>query len=176
MWWYSMVDAYTSCMPHSLKHICRSDNIPQANGLSSWGCGSPWGVAWGSPLMSFKTWFFYLRCVLVLSSFPLYFWSYSTDILCLYWQILVPVPQYPLYSAAISLFGGSLVPYYLEETANWGLDINNLRQSVAQARFKGITVSAPFQASHAYLCQCKGKKREWVHHGSQNLSNYIGTC
>ncbi|KAF5945152.1 hypothetical protein HYC85_015380 [Camellia sinensis] len=56
--------------------------------------------------------------------------------------ILVPVPQYPLYSAAISLFGGSLVPYYLEETANWGLDINNLRESVVQARFKGITVRA----------------------------------
>lgn len=54
---------------------------------------------------------------------------------------MVPVPQYPLYSAAISLFGGSLVPYYLEETANWGLDVNDLRQSVAQARYKGITVS-----------------------------------
>ncbi|OMO80083.1 Aminotransferase, class I/classII [Corchorus olitorius] len=56
--------------------------------------------------------------------------------------ILVPVPQYPLYSATISLLGGSLVPYYLEETANWGLDINDLRQSVAQARMKGITVRA----------------------------------
>ncbi|CAL9764673.1 unnamed protein product [Musa acuminata subsp. burmannicoides] len=56
--------------------------------------------------------------------------------------ILVPVPQYPLYSAAISLFGGSLVPYYLEEEANWGLDINHLRQSVATARMKGITVRA----------------------------------
>jgi len=54
---------------------------------------------------------------------------------------LVPVPQYPLYSAAISLFGGSLVPYHLEETANWGLDIHDLRQSVAEARSKGITVS-----------------------------------
>ncbi|XP_017971645.1 PREDICTED: glutamate--glyoxylate aminotransferase 2 isoform X2 [Theobroma cacao] len=54
--------------------------------------------------------------------------------------VLVPVPQYPLYSATISLFGGSLVPYYLEETANWGLDVNDLRQAVAQARFKGITV------------------------------------
>lgn len=61
----------------------------------------------------------------------------------MYWQILVPVPQYPLYSAAISLYGGSLVPYYLEETANWGLDINNLRQSIAQARSRGITVSMP---------------------------------
>ncbi|KAJ6793832.1 glutamate--glyoxylate aminotransferase 2 [Iris pallida] len=56
--------------------------------------------------------------------------------------ILVPVPQYPLYSAAISLYGGSLVPYYLEEEANWGLDVNNLRHSVAQARSKGITVRA----------------------------------
>nr|XP_017216712.1 PREDICTED: glutamate--glyoxylate aminotransferase 2 isoform X2 [Daucus carota subsp. sativus] len=56
--------------------------------------------------------------------------------------ILVPVPQYPLYSAATSLFGGSLVPYYLEETANWGLDIQNLHQSVSEASAKGITVRA----------------------------------
>lgn len=57
------------------------------------------------------------------------------------WQILVPVPQYPLYSATISLLGGTLVPYYLEENENWGLDVNNLRQSIAQARSQGITVS-----------------------------------
>lgn len=57
------------------------------------------------------------------------------------WQILVPVPQYPLYSAIISLFGGSLVPYYLEEEANWNLDFANIRQAVAEARSKGITVS-----------------------------------
>lgn len=56
--------------------------------------------------------------------------------------ILVPVPQYPLYSATISLLGGSLVPYYLEETANWGLDINNLRDAIRQATFKGIKVRA----------------------------------
>ncbi|KAL2903360.1 Glutamate--glyoxylate aminotransferase 2 [Bienertia sinuspersici] len=56
--------------------------------------------------------------------------------------ILVPVPQYPLYSATISLLGGSLVPYYLEESANWGLDINNLRDAIRQASFKGITVRA----------------------------------
>ncbi|CAL5092162.1 unnamed protein product [Urochloa decumbens] len=56
--------------------------------------------------------------------------------------ILVPVPQYPLYSAAIALFGGSLVPYYLEEEANWGLDFVNIRQTVSEARSKGITVRA----------------------------------
>uniref|UniRef100_A0A0D6R2C2 Aminotransferase class I/classII large domain-containing protein n=1 Tax=Araucaria cunninghamii TaxID=56994 RepID=A0A0D6R2C2_ARACU len=56
--------------------------------------------------------------------------------------ILVPVPQYPLYSATISLYGGTLVPYYLEESANWGLDINDVRRSVWEARRKGITVRA----------------------------------
>lgn len=56
--------------------------------------------------------------------------------------ILVPVPQYPLYSAAISLFGGTLVPYYLDESANWGLDVGDLRKSVSEARYKGITVRA----------------------------------
>ncbi|KAL9268300.1 Glutamate--glyoxylate aminotransferase 2-like protein [Drosera capensis] len=56
--------------------------------------------------------------------------------------ILVPIPQYPLYSAAITLNGGTLVPYYLEESANWGLDVNNLRDAVREARSKGITVRA----------------------------------
>ncbi|KAH9318805.1 hypothetical protein KI387_020574, partial [Taxus chinensis] len=56
--------------------------------------------------------------------------------------ILVPVPQYPLYSATISLNGGSLVPYYLEESANWGLDVGSLRQLVLEAHRKGITVRA----------------------------------
>lgn len=59
----------------------------------------------------------------------------------LLWQILVPVPQYPLYSASISLYGGSLVPYYLDEEANWSLDFVNIRKTVAEARSKGITVS-----------------------------------
>ncbi|GAB2214299.1 hypothetical protein Droror1_Dr00018641 [Drosera rotundifolia] len=56
--------------------------------------------------------------------------------------ILVPIPQYPLYSAAITLNGGTLVPYYLEESANWGLNVNNLRDAVRDARSKGITVRA----------------------------------
>ncbi|GAU48094.1 hypothetical protein TSUD_238330 [Trifolium subterraneum] len=56
--------------------------------------------------------------------------------------IMVPVPQYPLYSATIALLGGTLVPYYLEETANWGLDTNELRKSISEARYKGLHVKA----------------------------------
>ncbi|KAH7428822.1 hypothetical protein KP509_09G019400 [Ceratopteris richardii] len=56
--------------------------------------------------------------------------------------ILCPIPQYPLYSATIELVGGTLVPYYLNEENNWGLDIKDLRQQVAAARNKGINVRA----------------------------------
>ena len=29
--------------------------------------------------------------------------------------VLVPIPQYPLYSALLSLYGSELIPYYLDE-------------------------------------------------------------
>lgn len=56
--------------------------------------------------------------------------------------IMVPVPQYPLYSASITLYGGELVPYYLDEEAGWALDINQLRKSLDIARSNGIQVRA----------------------------------
>eukprot|EP00798_Chlamydomonas_sp_ICE-L_P015020 gene15020-21092_t len=51
--------------------------------------------------------------------------------------ILVPIPQYPLYSASITLYGGSLIPYYLDEKNNWGLSVENLQASVKKAREEG---------------------------------------
>ena len=36
---------------------------------------------------------------------------------------MVPIPQYPLYSATLSLLGAKLVPYYLEEEKEWGIDV-----------------------------------------------------
>eukprot|EP00245_Coleochaete_scutata_P011282 TRINITY_DN4160_c0_g1_i1.p1 TRINITY_DN4160_c0_g1~~TRINITY_DN4160_c0_g1_i1.p1 ORF type:complete len:537 (-),score=86.64 TRINITY_DN4160_c0_g1_i1:994-2451(-) len=56
--------------------------------------------------------------------------------------ILVPIPQYPLYSATIALLGGTLVPYMLDEDSNWGMDINSLDSATAEARRKGINVRA----------------------------------
>jgi glutamate--glyoxylate aminotransferase len=52
--------------------------------------------------------------------------------------IMVPIPQYPLYSAAIALLGGQLVPYYLDEKAGWALSVPELQRSVDAARAKGI--------------------------------------
>ncbi|CAI5959553.1 unnamed protein product [Closterium sp. NIES-64] len=54
--------------------------------------------------------------------------------------ILCPIPQYPLYSASIALLGGTLVPYYLDESQGWGLDMAELKQSCEDARQKGTEV------------------------------------
>ncbi len=56
--------------------------------------------------------------------------------------IMVPIPQYPLYSASIALYGGELVPYYLDEDQGWGLDIEELSRSIQEARSKGILCRA----------------------------------
>jgi alanine transaminase len=36
---------------------------------------------------------------------------------------MIPVPQYPLYTASIALNHGTAVPYYLDEEAGWQLDM-----------------------------------------------------
>lgn len=56
--------------------------------------------------------------------------------------ILLPIPQYPLYSATLDLLGGQRVPYYLDEDNGWSLDINNLSESLEQSKKKGINTKA----------------------------------
>ena len=46
--------------------------------------------------------------------------------------VLTPIPQYPLYSATLALNGGSLVPYYLDESKGWQMDIEHLTKQTAQ--------------------------------------------
>ncbi|GIL81466.1 hypothetical protein Vretimale_1026 [Volvox reticuliferus] len=57
-------------------------------------------------------------------------------------SMMVPIPQYPLYSATLTLYGGRLVPYLLDEGAGWGLDVGHLRQQIAAARASGSCVRA----------------------------------
>jgi alanine transaminase len=52
--------------------------------------------------------------------------------------IMIPIPQYPLYSATISLLGGSQLQYYLDESKGWALTATELERcyetSVAHGR------------------------------------------
>ncbi|GAM23260.1 hypothetical protein SAMD00019534_064350 [Acytostelium subglobosum LB1] len=56
--------------------------------------------------------------------------------------ILIPIPQYPLYSATIELYGGSQLGYYLNEEAGWKMEIPELERSYNDAKEKGITPRA----------------------------------
>jgi glutamate--glyoxylate aminotransferase len=51
--------------------------------------------------------------------------------------ILVPIPQYPLYSASIQLYGGTLLPYNLKEDKGWAADVSEIKASIAAARKAG---------------------------------------
>lgn len=54
--------------------------------------------------------------------------------------IMVPIPQYPLYSASITLYGGTLVPYNLDEENNWSMDISKMKKVVEDARAAGRNI------------------------------------
>jgi len=56
--------------------------------------------------------------------------------------VLVPIPQYPLYSALTMLSDGTLVGYYLDESANWGVTVEELRRALTEARAQGTNVRA----------------------------------
>jgi glutamate--glyoxylate aminotransferase len=54
--------------------------------------------------------------------------------------VLAPVPQYPLYSACVARFGGTLLGYYLSEDSTWSLDMSSLQNTVFEARRCGKRV------------------------------------
>lgn len=56
--------------------------------------------------------------------------------------IMIPIPQYPLYSATITLYGARQVPYYLDEEHDWMLSEPMLESALAEAKANGTTVRA----------------------------------
>mmetsp|Transcript_27798 Transcript_27798/g.60801 ORF Transcript_27798/g.60801 Transcript_27798/m.60801 type:complete len:515 (-) Transcript_27798:349-1893(-) len=56
--------------------------------------------------------------------------------------VLIPIPQYPLYSALITILGGKQLGYYLEEEKGWGFDINSTREVIHKARRDGLKPKA----------------------------------
>ncbi|XP_033897301.3 alanine aminotransferase 2 [Acipenser ruthenus] len=48
--------------------------------------------------------------------------------------VMIPIPQYPLYSAAISELDAVQVNYYLDEDNCWAMDVNELHRALSTAR------------------------------------------
>lgn len=56
--------------------------------------------------------------------------------------VMVPIPQYPLYTATLSVLNAQCVPYYLDESKQWGTDINAIRSALDKAKSEGIDTRA----------------------------------
>ena len=56
--------------------------------------------------------------------------------------ILVPIPQYPLYTASLSVLNARCVPYLLDESKNWGTDLAIIKASYEKAKADGTDVRA----------------------------------
>ena len=57
-------------------------------------------------------------------------------------EVLVPMPDYPLWTAAVTLAGGSAVHYRCDESAGWNPDLDDIRAKVSQ-RTRAIVVINP---------------------------------
>ncbi len=57
-------------------------------------------------------------------------------------EILVPAPDYPLWTAAVSLSGGTPIHYLCDEGKNWAPDVKDMRSKIS-SKTKGIVVINP---------------------------------
>ena len=57
-------------------------------------------------------------------------------------EILVPAPDYPLWTAAVTLAGGKAVHYMCDEQNEWNPDIEDIRKKITKAT-KGIIIINP---------------------------------
>jgi len=56
--------------------------------------------------------------------------------------IMIPIPQYPLYSATVRLLNGCQVHYYLNEESDWSLSVDELKRSYEEALKKDVEIRA----------------------------------
>jgi alanine-synthesizing transaminase len=57
-------------------------------------------------------------------------------------EILIPMPDYPLWTGAVTLSGGRAVHYYCDEGADWNPDLEDIRAKVTE-KTKAIVVINP---------------------------------
>merc|ERR1712029_605138 len=48
--------------------------------------------------------------------------------------VMIPIPQYPLYSATLAEFNMHQIGYYLNEDRNWAMDMDELERALAEAK------------------------------------------
>lgn len=56
--------------------------------------------------------------------------------------VMVPIPQYPLYTATLTLCDSTCVQYYLDESANWSCNAEYLEEVVENTKAEGLDLHA----------------------------------
>lgn len=68
--------------------------------------------------------------------------------------IMIPIPQYPLYSATLAEYGMHQINYYLDEDNEWALSIKELQRSLDESRKvcepRGLVVINPGNPTGEY--------------------------
>ncbi|MDQ3099681.1 MAG: aminotransferase class I/II-fold pyridoxal phosphate-dependent enzyme [bacterium] len=54
--------------------------------------------------------------------------------------LLIPIPQYPLYSATLELYGGTQIGYQLDEDKGWNFTREDLEDCISKATLKGKNI------------------------------------
>ena len=57
-------------------------------------------------------------------------------------EVLVPMPDYPLWTAAVTLSGGKAVHYLCDEEADWFPDLDDIKSKITP-RTKAIVIINP---------------------------------
>ncbi|KAK9369513.1 pyridoxal phosphate-dependent transferase [Lipomyces kononenkoae] len=56
--------------------------------------------------------------------------------------VMIPVPQYPLYSATLTIANATPIPYLLDESTGWGTDTKYIASVVKNSIAKGVDLKA----------------------------------
>eukprot|EP00980_Cylindrotheca_fusiformis_P011371 scaffold2637_cov153-Cylindrotheca_fusiformis.AAC.8 len=54
--------------------------------------------------------------------------------------VMIPMPQYPIYSAILDLYNGKKVPYFLNEENCWEITMTELERSLEEAKEAGVNI------------------------------------
>ena len=55
---------------------------------------------------------------------------------------LIPIPQYPLYTATIALNNAKPIGYYLDESNHWSTNPQEIRELIETNQLQGINIKA----------------------------------
>jgi len=77
--------------------------------------------------------------------------------------ILIPIPQYPLYTACLAQHSGIAIPYLLDESSEWSTSVESIEEAIQKAKKEGVVprglvIINPGNPTGALLDEAKQEK------------------